>query len=261
MNNESMKKNNNNFPILPLLYALAGAGFVLAIFRFIISTTQQNSTIQLLDIISLLCFLAFIFLADRRIRQKKQKTATLFKECEALHKRMKLENETLKEKLAKYEERESDIVRFTSYRDKVIKRIFENKSILKDEHKFLHLLSEVFQAGAVVLYKETKPNEQFIVQASYAVPESFQPQPFMVGEGLNGQAAADGVPMKVEDLPEHFFPITSGLGSSVSASLYLLPVMKEGKCTHLFEMVTFGKDDIARLWSDLAEKMVEKGIL
>ena len=172
-----------------------------------------------------------------------------------------MEKEKLQEKVALFEEKENDAIRFASYQERMMRQIFENKSILKDKHRFLHLLSELFQAGAIILYKETELNGHFDVEASYAVPEEFQPQSFVAGEGLNGQAAVDGVPRVVEDIPGHFLPVSSGLGHSSPVFLYLLPVMKEGRCTHLFEVATFVKSDIEKLWQEIAGRLVEKRIL
>ncbi len=260
-NFREMKKNINDFPILTILYLLGAGGFGLAILKFLIYSFKLSPNVLLMDLLSLLFFLALLFFADKSIRSMRSHQQTVDEECNALRKRSQIEKEALQEKVAIYEEKENEALRFASYQEKIMQQIFENKSVLKDKHRFLHLLSELFQAGAVILYKETKPKGNFDVEAIYAIPEDFQPRSFVEGEGLNGQAVADGVPMVIEDIPEHFLPISSGLGSSSSVYLYLLPVMKEGRCTHLIEMATFVKSDIARLWEELSKKLVEKEVL
>lgn len=260
-NFEEMKKNINDFPIITILYLLGTAGFGLALLKFLIYSSQLPPRVLLIELCSLLSFLAVVFLADKSIRALRSYHRLVDTENSHLQRSLQTEKELLQDKLAVYEERENEALRFSSYQEKIIQQLFADKSVLKDKHRFLHLLSELFQAGAIILYKETEPKGHFDVEVSYAVPEDFYPQPFVEGEGLNGQAVADRVPMVIEDIPDYFLPVSSGLGHSSTATLYLLPVIKNGRCTHLFEMSAFVKNDVERMWEELSAKLVEKEIL
>lgn len=260
-NFREMKKNINDFPIVTILYLLGAAGFGLALLKVLLCSSQLTPKVFLLEFCSLLFFFALVFLSDKSIRSFRSHQHMVDKENKELLRRLKMEKELLQEKVAAYEEKENEAHRFSSYQEKIMKQLFENKSLLKDKHRFLHLLSELFQTGAIILYKETEPKGHFDVEASYAVPEDYHPQPFVEGEGLNGQTVADGVPMVIEDIPDHFLPVSSGLGHSAPVILYLLPVIKNGRCTHLFEMSAFVKNDIERMWEELSTKLVDKGIL
>jgi len=256
-----MKKNINDFPIVTILYLLGTGGFGLMLLKFLIYSSQLTPSVLLMELCSLLFFLALVFLADKSIRSLRSHQRLIDKENDELQRRLQLEKEILQEKVTIYEEKENEALRFSSYQEKIMQQLFENKSVLKDKYRFLHLLSELFQAGAIILYKETEPKGHFDVEASYAVPEDFCPQSFVEGEGLNGQTVTDGVPMVIEDIPDHFLPVSSGLGHSAPVILYLLPVIKNGRCTHLFEMSAFVKNDIERMWEELSIKLVDKGIL
>ena len=56
-----------------------------------------------------------------------------------------------------------------------------------------------------------------------------EPTSFRLGEGLVGQAAADGRRVLVDDLPAGYLPIRSGLGATAPRAVVVLPVLFEGE--------------------------------
>jgi hypothetical protein len=114
---------------------------------------------------------------------------------------------------------------------------------------------------AVVLYKKNELSGSFAVEASYGLPEEFVIQPFVKGEGLHGQAVEAGSPALVEDIPDDYVPVHTGLGSSRNYFLYMLPVMANNDCTGLIELMTFRETDIQRLWPGVMEKLIEGDVL
>jgi hypothetical protein len=171
------------------------------------------------------------------------------------------EKNQLLTKLADYEHKENEDKRFASYQDKMLKKIFNDPHKTDDRHHLLHLLSETFRAGAAILYKETEPLGQFVVEQSYALPEDYHPKDFSAGEGFNGQAVVDQTPMVIRDPDEAMLPVTSGLGQSKQVCLYLLPVVIDQRCKYLVEMVTFHEAEIDKMWHQIATQLVEKHIL
>jgi len=62
-----------------------------------------------------------------------------------------------------------------------------------------------------------------------------EPPSFRLGEGLVGQAAADGRRVLVDDLPAGYLPIRSGVGSTPPRAVVVLPVPFEGRTLGVIE--------------------------
>ncbi len=253
------KTSGKNFPAR--LFSVAGLGFVLSIAQLLFIPTRTTASVYVLHFCALILFLLVVYLADKHYRKTERQLLTQrdlsAKEAEAWAGEKRL----LLKKLADYEQKENEDKRFASYQDKMLKKIFNAPKSMKDQHHFLHLLSETFGAGAAILYKETEPLGQFVVEQNYALPEDYHPKAFSAGEGLNGQAVLNLTPMVVRDVDEIMLPVTSGLGQSKNVCLYLLPVIIEGRCKYLIEMVTFHEAEIDKMWNDIATQLVDKHIL
>lgn len=254
-----MRKYLKKITPLYLLYAIGFVGLILFLIKIFISNDSQFFSSKLVDTILLLLFILLLFVSDKIIRKAEKKAQV----CKALNiesqKRLESENKHLKEKVQTLEEKENEALRISSYRDRVMQQISQKK--IRDKHNLLHLFAEMFQAGIVILYKETEQKEEFNVEATYAIPEDFKLDSFKLGEGLNGQAAKDGVPMVVKNIPNEYITISSGLGNTKQGFLYLLPIIKENRCIYLIEMLAFVNDDISKIWIDLSNKLVEKKII
>lgn len=64
---------------------------------------------------------------------------------------------------------------------------------------------------------------------------------FEIGQGLLGQAILEKQTMIVDNLPEGYLSVSSGLGEAPSASTLVCPILLEGKVTAVMELGTFGK--------------------
>lgn len=243
------------------LFAMAGLGFVLSIAQLLFLPPNTSASVYILQFCALLLFLLVVYVSDTYYRKAEKRWSQLQSSIEREQQAWQAEKNQLLEKLAEYEHKENEDKRFASYQDKMLKKIFNDPKSISDRHHLLHLLSETFRAGAAILYKETEPLGQFVVEQSYALPEDHQPKNFSIGEGFNGQAALDQSPMVIRDADEDLLPIASGLGHSSHVCLYLLPVVIDKRCKYLIEMVTFHEAEIDKMWNQIATQLVEKHIL
>lgn len=62
---------------------------------------------------------------------------------------------------------------------------------------------------------------------------------YEVGEGLIGQAAANGNTLYVDDVPEGYIKIVSGLGSASPKHLLIVPVKNNNQVLGVFELASF----------------------
>ncbi len=254
-----MNKNLNKLKSLYFLYIIGSIGIILFLLKVFTYGYSGFFNTNLVEIILLLIFVSLLFYSDKVIRNICKEANIKLNSSNENYKKLEAENLQLKEKIKEFEDKENEALRLSSYRDIIIQQITQKK--IKDKHNLLHLLAEIFQAGVIVLYKEIEQKQEFDVEATYAVPENFEPSSFKLGEGLNGQAAKDGKPMVVDNIESEYIAISSGLGKTEQGSLYLLPVMKDDKCIYLIEMLAFVEEDVSKVWLDLSNKLVEKEIL
>ncbi|GAO31767.1 GAF domain-containing protein [Geofilum rubicundum] len=259
-----MKPFNHKIPgknFAVRLFVFAALGFGLSMAKMLFFPSQTVAMVYILDFLALLLFLIVVYTADLYYRksekQLSQQRALFNKEKEAWadHKNL------LIRKLSDYEQKEKEASQFASYQEKMLKKIFSDPKSIQDRHHLLHLLSETFRAGAAILYRETEQLGQFVVEQTYALPEDYHPNNFEAGEGLNGQVVNERTPMVIHDLDEAMLPVTSGLGQSEGACLYLLPVVLDDRCKYLIEMVTFHEAEIDKMWNEIVNQLVDKHIL
>ncbi|MER7500602.1 HAMP domain-containing protein [Nonomuraea pusilla] len=66
-------------------------------------------------------------------------------------------------------------------------------------------------------------------------------QRFAVGEGIVGQAAAEGRPIILDEVPPGFITIDSGLSQSTPAQIVVLPILFENRVLGVLELASFTK--------------------
>jgi HAMP domain-containing protein/signal transduction histidine kinase/CheY-like chemotaxis protein len=70
---------------------------------------------------------------------------------------------------------------------------------------------------------------------------------FRLGEGLVGQCAVEGRMLLINQVPDDYIQISSGLGGAAPRSIVVLPVLFEGEVKAVLELATFDQFDEIRL--------------
>jgi HAMP domain-containing protein/CheY-like chemotaxis protein len=84
--------------------------------------------------------------------------------------------------------------------------------------------------------------------SSYAYQDRKQVKgEFQFNEGLVGQCASSRRMLRINDLPENYIQISSGLGEAPPRSIAVLPVLFEGETRAVLELATFDEFDEIRL--------------
>lgn len=96
--------------------------------------------------------------------------------------------------------------------------------------------------GAIYTPSESKGIRFVEFQAGYAfsIPESGTIK-FEFGEGLVGQVAKEGQTLIVDDIPDNYINIISGLGSASPKFLMILPVFNDKTLQAVVELASFTK--------------------
>ncbi len=114
--------------------------------------------------------------------------------------------------------------------------------------------------GEVYLRKTDDNTDKLIMSAAYAyyVPEEkiFE---FEVGEGLIGQVAKQGEPLLLDNIPQGYINVSSGLGSATPNNLIIFPIISKinKKISGIIELASFkpfSKHDI-ELFKDIGEEI------
>ena len=126
----------------------------------------------------------------------------------------------------------------TSFRT-TIKQLKGEKEIFQEG---LNLICKQVDAGQGALYKVITSNDKRILQMSAGYAMSIVESnviKFEFGEGLEGQAAALGKTMYIEDVPTGYINILSGLGSASPNYLFMIALKKAGEVKAVVELATF----------------------
>ncbi|MBT1696318.1 GAF domain-containing protein [Fulvivirgaceae bacterium PWU4] len=106
----------------------------------------------------------------------------------------------------------------------------------------LHAICKQLDAGqgAVYTLKEEEGKRTFELKAGYAlaIAESTVIS-YEIGEGLIGQAGASGKTLYVDDIPEGYVKIISGLGSASPRYLLIVSLKKQEQVTGVMEIASF----------------------
>jgi len=108
--------------------------------------------------------------------------------------------------------------------------------------KSLHAIAKELEAGQGALYlpREVEGKRRIYLESGYALGlgESTEIS-FEFGEGLLGQAVSTGNTLFVDDIPEGYIKIVSGLGSAYPKFLLIVPIRKNGTVDGVIELASF----------------------
>ncbi|MEJ7643577.1 MAG: GAF domain-containing protein [Chryseolinea sp.] len=108
--------------------------------------------------------------------------------------------------------------------------------------KGINAIAKELEAGQGAIYKvrEEEGKRAVVLEAGYAlsIGESTEIK-FEYGEGLIGQSAASGNTLYLDDIPEGYIKIVSGLGSAYPKFLLIVPVKSGEQVRGVVELATF----------------------
>lgn len=149
---------------------------------------------------------------------------------------IKKENEYREEENKRTQWYQNGIAKFSA----LLQQDFNDINSLSDASiKLLVKYLEIEQAGIFILHKENE-KEILVLEASYAYDKKKNLDvEFEIGESLVGKCAKEKKLIKIDDLPEGYTFIGSGLGEDTPKSLLLVPL--------IFEKTLFGVIELASL--------------
>jgi hypothetical protein len=130
------------------------------------------------------------------------------------------------------------------------------------QSKFLEkLLSNIAnQHNIVQAIAFVRSSTYFEMAASYAYFSESEPPTFIEGETLPGQVAKNKVVLNLNEVPEDYITVLSGLGKGTPSNLLIIPVVsKEGESTAVIELASFSafSEEKVKLFESLAITLSE----
>lgn len=120
-----------------------------------------------------------------------------------------------------------------------LRAVSDIKSITQ---KFIWTVAKALDAsqGAFYILSNEGDKTYAKLEAGYAyfVPES-QSVKFEMGEGLVGQVAQSGEIININEVPNGYIQVISGLGKASPSSLIVYPIIKQNKVVAVFEIASF----------------------
>jgi Na+-transporting methylmalonyl-CoA/oxaloacetate decarboxylase gamma subunit len=126
------------------------------------------------------------------------------------------------------------------------------KENFENEEKFLEkLLSNISHKHDIVqaiAFKKDIVTHTYTFQAAYAFFSESEPPKFTEGETLPGQVAKNKVTLNLNDVPEDYITIISGLGKGSPKHLLILPILNSSnECMGIIELASFKEFDNHRV--------------
>jgi hypothetical protein len=107
----------------------------------------------------------------------------------------------------------------------------------------LSALAKDFEIVQGLFYSRNSGSDIFEVSGKYAWYAIEPPPEVKYGESLTGQAIKDGKMVHIDNIPENYISVLSGLGTSSPNHLYIIPLIKEGMAWGVIELASFKEFD------------------
>jgi hypothetical protein len=90
-----------------------------------------------------------------------------------------------------------------------------------------------------LFYLKPKGQDTFESIARYAYYSDSNPPVFKSGESIPGQAVKDKKILIIQNIPENYVPVVSGLGNGKPRNILIIPVLADDEAVGLIEMAVF----------------------
>jgi methyl-accepting chemotaxis protein len=150
-----------------------------------------------------------------------------------------------------------------------IKQISEKmvgeKDIKKKADQWLTGVCNAIEASQAVLYivpgKQRKKSVELLSSYAFNINEN-ERITYEMGEGLVGQVAKSGKRLYVDDVPDDYIKIISGLGSGAPTNLLLMPFSEGKDVVAVAEIASFKEiDEGHQAWIEEAYRLLSKDLV
>ena len=256
-----MKEKRKAITIL-IIYIIVSTVFGLSAFKYLAPKfISANTVIGIYALISI-AMTAYALVTVRKIGLQQggsiSTAADYFADQDRKEKERK-EQEKIDKELKRRREAEGKKL----IAEKVDEMVADTQQITDPEKYFDQLLINLSKAIAIVqgvAYTLNRQTQTFSMISTYAFYTTDTSRTFAIGEGIPGQVAKDKKLLFINDVPEGYIKIVSGLGSSSPRYMGVIPIIHGDETIALLEISTFEKPevDLVEFQKQFNEKVSEK---
>ncbi len=142
------------------------------------------------------------------------------------------------------------------YLKKILPKDSSKLTAIKFTEKILSNFAKEFDIVQGLFFIRKKGSNDFNISGKYAYFGETDPPEFKIGETLSGQAAFNKTILYVNEIPENYVTILSGLGSSSPRFLLIIPIVFNNETIAVIELASF--KEIKKGWNKLFEEIALK---
>jgi len=194
--------------------------------------TENLSSTYILLIIAIACsvlLFALAILATYKNNSEEKYSKRQIDLLEEDNKQVKLNDDSHKEELLNVE----------LYLKKILPKQSTKLDVVKYSEKILSNIAKEFDIVQGLLFVKEKESDTYNIAGKYAYFGDEEPKSFNWGETLSGQVAKNKTALNLEEIPENYVTILSGLGSSSPDHLVIIPIILEDKTIAIIELASF----------------------
>ena len=146
--------------------------------------------------------------------------------------------------------------------EKIVSNIDPSASLNDFSEKILINLAHEFGITQGLFYLLNEKKKLFEPVSTYAYASDKAPEAFSPGEGLHGQTAKSRQILSLENLPDDYLNVVSGLGHGKANHLIIIPIVTKKDTIGIIEITTFKslKEEDQWIFKNLA-KIIANAII
>ncbi len=160
------------------------------------------------------------------------------------------------------EELQSDDFRFEEHVTSILPNL-SPLSIGEFADKVIQEIAKKLEAAQAAVYIKKQENLEFIAGYAFHKPDN-EGLTYALGEGLAGQVAKAKQTVNINNIPDGYIQVISGLGQSSPTSLLIVPLIHDNKIIGVVEIASFKKfskftiKSIERVCQEVCKHLAEK---
>ncbi len=112
-------------------------------------------------------------------------------------------------------------------------------------------LAECYEICGGIVYLNDEATGKCLLAGTFALSDEPVVREVEAGAGFLWQAYSSGKVVVVDDVPDSYLTVLSGLGSTNKVSLSFLPLKKNSEVIGVIEISSFGKLGLVDIWNDV----------
>ncbi len=144
--------------------------------------------------------------------------------------------------------------------DNLIEKLDISKKAEDLAGRLLSIIAQQYEFVQGLVYLKKGRAKKYTCISKYAFTGKDEPADFLSGETLPGQAAANGHPIMIDEIPEDYFTVESGLGKAAPRHLLFIPLLDKNKTVGVIELASFKaiEDITMKILGNLGQKAGNK---